>query len=49
MELRHLRYFQAVAETLSFSHAAERLRIAQSAVSRQIAALEQELGVQMLL
>ncbi|MFA6962024.1 MAG: LysR substrate-binding domain-containing protein [Opitutaceae bacterium] len=47
MELRHLRYFQTVAETLNFSHAAERLRIAQSAISRQIAALEQELGVQL--
>lgn len=47
MELRHLRYFQAVAETLNFSHAAERLHIAQSAVSRQVAALEQELGVKL--
>lgn len=47
MELRHLRYFQAVAETLSFSHAAARLRIAQSAVSRQVAALEQELGIKL--
>ncbi|HEY9248102.1 MAG TPA: LysR substrate-binding domain-containing protein [Rariglobus sp.] len=47
MELRHLRYFQAVAETLSFSHAADRLHIAQSAISRQIAALEQEIGVKL--
>lgn len=47
MELRHLRYFQAVAETLSFSHASKRLRVAQSSVSRQIATLEEELGVKL--
>lgn len=44
MELRHLRYFCAVAETLNFSRAAERVRVAQSALSRQIRDLENEVG-----
>ena len=44
MELRHLRYFTAVAELGSFSAAARQLHVAQSSVSEQIADLEDELG-----
>jgi DNA-binding transcriptional LysR family regulator len=48
MELRHLRYFAAVAEALNFTRAAAHLHVAQPALSRQVADLEEELGVDLL-
>src|SRR6185369_5072798 len=48
MELRHLRYFVAVAEALNFTKASARLRVAQPALSRQMTDLEDEIGVYLM-
>jgi DNA-binding transcriptional LysR family regulator len=48
LDMRRLRYFIAVANSSSFSRAAEDLHVAQSAISRQISLLERELGVALL-
>ena len=44
MELRHLRYFAALAEQLSFTVAAQKVHVTQSTLSHQIRQLEEELG-----
>ncbi|NUZ07983.1 LysR substrate-binding domain-containing protein [Piscinibacter koreensis] len=47
MELRHLRYFKALADSLSFTKAASRVHVTQSTLSHQIRQLEDELGQQL--
>jgi len=48
MEFRHLRYFVAVADDLSFTKAAQKLRLAQPSLTRQVRNLEDEIGVRLL-
>ena len=48
MDLRQLRYFEAVARHRHFTRAADELHVAQSAVSHQVQRLEQELGIELL-
>ena len=48
MELRHLRYFAAVAEDLNFTKAAVKLHLAQPSLTRQVHNLEEEIGVRLL-
>lgn len=47
MELRHLRYFAAVADQLSFTRAAEKVHVTQSTLSHQIKQLEDEIGLRL--
>ena len=48
MELRHLRYFVAVADALSFTKGAQKLHLSQPSLTRQVKDLEEEIGVRLL-